>query len=121
MKEQIDIIIDEGLTNDAHVLLSNISPEFSDDRIIIRGRVNLTEEYNVNKNRVIIRGEILDKEGFILERIADYSIQNLKSKEDVFEIDCCFKFYHLIDKMERISKIRIYPVIYEREPMEHMI
>ena len=119
--KQIDVFIDEKCVDNTNVELSNISPEYLDDRITIRGRTRLKDGYDIEKNRLIIRAEILGDDDFILFRAADFTIQNLSSIEDDFEIDCHFGFCNSIDSLEKVTKIRIFPVLYAREPMDCMI
>lgn len=82
--------------------------------IYVRGKICAKDGYmDLNKTDLIIKGDILDREGNILLTIKDWTSKIIKPHiYDLFDLSCC-AIHRFID-IHSIAAIKIYPV-YEEE------
>lgn len=112
--KDVQIIVENELAERFGVEISNVSPTIEGAIVKIYGRIHLTEKFNINKQVLVIKAELL-ADDFIVDLMTD-SMSTLISEYDDF---CLYDHMISLDdeyeKILSINKIRIFPAIYQSD------
>lgn len=107
-----DLLVNDELIDCMNIDIKDLSYCMSDaNDIYIRGKISANAGYkDMNKVHLIVKGDILDKEGNILFTIKDWTSKIISSSHyDLFDLSCCA--IHRFLNIHAISAIRVYPVL----------
>ena len=108
--QKIDLIVSDQIINDMNINIQDLSYFISNaNDIYIRGKISAKEGYkNRTKTHLIVKGDLLNKDGQILYTIKDWSSKLLKPNVyDLFDLSCC-AIHRFLD-IHSIAAIKVYP------------
>lgn len=108
----IELTVNEELMNSINVDIQDLTYSLTNaNDICIRGKIFAKDGFlHKGKEHLIVKGDILDKDGKVLMTIKDWTSKILGiSHYDLFDLSCC-AIHRFID-ISHISSIKIYPVL----------
>lgn len=105
----IELMVNEELVNDMNVDIKDLSYCLTNaNDLSIRGRIFAKDGFFHKKGHLIIKGDLLDKDGKVLITIKDWTSKILEiSRYDIIDLSCC-ALHRFIDT-KKIATIKIYP------------